>query len=107
MSPTCSPRRFTAVWSNVSLTAALSNYAGAVRSGDVIADRYRLEDTVGAGGMGVVWRATDLELRRVVAVKRTSTGDGEQLRREARIGAGLQHPNVVAVFDVVVEDDVR
>jgi hypothetical protein len=74
MSPTCSPRRFTAVWSNVSLTAALSNYAGAVRSGDVIADRYRLEDTVGAGGMGVVWRATDLELRRVVAVKRLSGG---------------------------------
>ncbi|MBB4908317.1 serine/threonine-protein kinase [Actinophytocola algeriensis] len=78
-----------------------------MRSGDVIADRYRLEDTVGAGGMGVVWRATDLELRRVVAVKRTSTGDGEQLRREARIGAGLQHPNVISVFDVVAEDDER
>jgi hypothetical protein len=57
--------------------------------------------------MGVVWRATDLELRRVVAVKRTSTGDGEQLRREARIGAGLQHPNVISVFDVVVEGDER
>jgi hypothetical protein len=78
-----------------------------VRNGDVIADRYRLEDTVGAGGMGEVWRATDLELRREVAVKRTRTGDGEQLRREARIGAGLQHPNVIAVFDVVVEDDMR
>ncbi|GAB1514686.1 protein kinase domain-containing protein [Actinophytocola sp. KF-1] len=76
-----------------------------MRSGDVIAGRYRLEDTVGAGGMGVVWRATDLELRRVVALKRTA--DGEQLRREARIGAGLQHPNVIAVFDVVVEDGVR
>ena len=57
--------------------------------------------------MGVVWRATDLELRRVVAVKRTNTGDGEQLRREARIGAGLQHPNVISVFDVVVEDGER
>ncbi len=78
-----------------------------MRSGDVIAGRYRLEDTVGAGGMGEVWRATDLELRRVVAVKRTSTGDGEQLRREARIGAALQHPNVISVFDVVVEDGER
>lgn len=76
-----------------------------MRSGDVIAGRYRLEDTVGAGGMGVVWRATDLELRRVVALKRTS--DGEQLRREARIGAGLQHPNVISVFDVVVEAGER
>jgi serine/threonine protein kinase len=57
--------------------------------------------------MGVVWRATDLELRREVAVKRTSSGDGEQIRREARIGAGLQHPNVISVFDVVVEDGER
>lgn len=78
-----------------------------MRNGDVIAGRYRIEDRVGAGGMGEVWRATDLELRREVAVKRTRTGDGEQLRREARIGAGLQHPNVIAVFDVVVEDDMR
>lgn len=57
--------------------------------------------------MGEVWRATDLELRRVVAVKQTRTGDDEGIRREARIGAGLQHPHVVAVFDVVVEGGVR
>ncbi len=62
---------------------------------------------MGTGGMGVVWRATDLELRRVVAIKRADTGDGEDIRREARIGAGLQHPNVIAVFDVVVEDGER
>jgi serine/threonine protein kinase/tetratricopeptide (TPR) repeat protein len=57
--------------------------------------------------MGEVWRATDMELRRVVAVKQASTGDSEGIRREARIGAGLHHPNVVTVFDVVVEDGVR
>jgi tetratricopeptide (TPR) repeat protein len=57
--------------------------------------------------MGEVWRATDVELRRVVAVKQASTGDSEGIRREARIGAGLHHPNVVTVFDVVVEDGVR
>lgn len=57
--------------------------------------------------MGEVWRATDVELRRVVAVKQASTGDREGIRREARIGAGLLHPNVVTVFDVVVEDGVR
>jgi Tfp pilus assembly protein PilF len=78
-----------------------------VRSGDAIAGRYRLENVVGAGGMGEVWRATDLELRRVVAVKQASTGDDEGIRREARIGAGLHHPHVVSVFDVVVEDGVR
>ncbi|RSM67986.1 hypothetical protein DMH04_47690 [Kibdelosporangium aridum] len=57
--------------------------------------------------MGVVWRATDLELRRVVALKQASSGDGEETRREARIGAGLHHPNVISVFDVVVEGDQR
>ncbi|XVV00943.1 serine/threonine-protein kinase [Actinosynnema sp. CA-248983] len=78
-----------------------------MRSGDVIAGRYRLEDLAGAGGMGVVWRATDLELRRVVALKRASGGDGEEIRREARIGAGLHHPHVISVFDAVVEGDER
>jgi serine/threonine protein kinase len=76
-----------------------------VRIGDVVAERYRLDATVGAGGMGVVWRATDLELRRVVAVKQATAGD---TRREARIGAGLQHPNVITVFDVIAgEGDTR
>ncbi len=78
-----------------------------MRSGDVIAGRYQLEEVVGRGGMGEVWRATDLELRRVVAVKQANTGDGEGIRREARIGAGLHHPHVISVFDVVVEDGVR
>ncbi|MFC0111872.1 serine/threonine-protein kinase [Kibdelosporangium aridum] len=78
-----------------------------MRSGDVIAGRYRLEDAVGAGGMGMVWRATDLELRREVALKQASSGNGEETRREARIGAGLHHPNVIVVFDVVVEGDQR
>ncbi|WP_370944156.1 serine/threonine-protein kinase [Amycolatopsis sp. cg5] len=73
----------------------------------MIAERYRLEEQVGAGGMGVVWRATDLELGRTVALKRSHSGDGGQIRREARIGAGLQHPNVVSVYDAVTFDDER
>lgn len=93
------------VW-QIRPVSADGDYDGAVRSGGIVAGRYRLEEAVGTGGMGIVWRATDLELRRVVAVKRANTGDGEQIRREARIGAGLQHPNVIAVFDVV-EDGER
>jgi serine/threonine protein kinase len=57
--------------------------------------------------MGKVWQATDLELRRTVALKQTNTGDDEEIRREARIGAGLHHPNVISVFDVVEEGDRR
>ncbi|MEU4745279.1 protein kinase [Actinosynnema sp. NPDC023658] len=75
--------------------------------GRLIAERYRLEDRVGAGGMGVVWRAFDVELDRVVALKRSQVGDSTQIRREARIGAGLQHPNVVTVFDAVIDDGER
>ncbi len=67
----------------------------------MIAGRYRLEEVVGAGERGEVWRALDLELRRVVAVKLARSG--EQVRREARIGAGLRHAGVVAVLDVVRE----
>jgi hypothetical protein len=66
-----------------------------------------LDEKIGTGGMGVVWRATDLELGRVVALKRSQSGDGGQIRREARIGAGLQHPNVVTVYDAVIHEDDR
>lgn len=58
--------------------------------GDLIADRYRLEELIGRGGMGEVWRATDLELHRTIAVKR---GSGTNL--EGRAGAKLTHPNVI------------
>jgi hypothetical protein len=78
-----------------------------VTSGRLIAQRYRLEEQLGAGGMGVVWRATDLELRRTVALKRSHTGDAVQIRREARIGAGLTDPHVVTVYDVVMDGDER
>ncbi|SMC67319.1 Protein kinase domain-containing protein [Kibdelosporangium aridum] len=73
----------------------------------VIAGRYRLVHRLGAGGMGEVWLANDDELGRQVAVKRSHNGDNGQIRREARIGAGLQHPNVIAVFDVVMDGDDR
>jgi len=58
--------------------------------------------------MGEVWRATDLELRRIVALKRSHEADGGgQIRREGRIGAGLHHPNVVTVFDTVLDDGTK
>jgi serine/threonine protein kinase len=75
--------------------------------GQLIAQRYRLEEQVGSGGMGVVWRATDEELRRVVAVKKSQAGDNGQIRREARIGAGVHHAHVVTVFDVVRNGEDR
>ena len=72
--------------------------------------RYRVERTLGRGGMATVFLAEDLELARPVAVKvldggLEGDGDlGERFRREARTAASLQHPNVVAVYDAGDED---
>lgn len=55
--------------------------------------------------MGEVWLATDQELGRRVALKRSQRHDNGQIRREARIGAGLQHPYVITVFDAVTDDE--
>ena len=73
-------------------------------SGDVLRGRYRLDSEIGRGGMGVVYRATDLELHRPVAVKvisENSSADARQrLIREARAAAALNHPHIVSVHDV-------
>jgi hypothetical protein len=70
-------------------------------------NRYRVQDEIGRGGMGVVFRGFDPLLGREVALKRLSrviSGDpdtGDSLRKEARALARLSHPNIVQVFDIV------
>src|ERR1700712_4879636 len=72
---------------------------------DVLADRYELSELVGTGGMSSVYRAHDRELERTVALKdlppRLTAGTEyvERFRREARMVAGLSHPNIVSVID--------
>src|SRR5882724_5167831 len=71
----------------------------------ILRQRYRLDSEIGRGGMGIVYRATDLDLKRQVAVKllpdRVSSADArERFLREARAAAALNHPNIVAVYDV-------
>ncbi|MFJ2257557.1 serine/threonine-protein kinase [Streptomyces sp. NPDC087844] len=83
-------------------------------SGRLIADRYRLLDKLGHGGMGTVWRAKDETVDREVAVKEPRIPDhlpereranvSERMRREARAAARLDHPAVVTVHDVAVVD---
>src|SRR5690242_1329947 len=80
----------------------------------VIADRYRLVAPLGQGGMGRVWRATDVVLHREVAIKELVPPPGltpeerqemrERSLREARAIARLNNVNVVRVFDVLRTD---
>ncbi|MEB8342978.1 serine/threonine-protein kinase [Streptomyces endophyticus] len=76
----------------------------------MVASRYRLDESIGQGGMGRVWRAVDEMLDRRVAVKemRIDGLDPEDARtrrertlREARATARIDHPGVVRVYDVV------
>ncbi|MDQ1653623.1 MAG: eukaryotic-like serine/threonine-protein kinase [Cryptosporangiaceae bacterium] len=79
--------------------------------GALLADRYRLLDQLGRGGMGVVWLARDEVFHRDVAVKEvllpTEIAANEREHviqrtlKEARVAARLSHPNVVKVYDVV------
>ncbi len=80
----------------------------------LVADRYRLDQPVGAGAMGVVWRAHDLRLDRTVAPKELLMPPGlpaaeeqtarARAMREGRIAARLQHPHAICVYDVALDD---
>jgi eukaryotic-like serine/threonine-protein kinase len=76
-----------------------------IASDHVVDGRYRLVSRLGSGGMADVWCAEDLQLGRRVALKllhRRFAEDAEfveRFRREASSAAGLQHPNVVSVYD--------
>nr|SBO94648.1 serine/threonine protein kinase [Nonomuraea gerenzanensis] len=84
------------------------------QDGRRIAGRYQLQEPIGRGGMGIVWRAYDELLDRTVAVKevRYAAALGEEVQllnrrtmREARAAARFEHPNVIVVHDVIEEDD--
>lgn len=81
------------------------------RQGDFLGGKYLLEDCLGIGGMGEVYRATNVSLGRKVAIKllnkehTSNEDDVMRFLREARAAAAVRHPNVVDVFDVARDDD--
>ena len=90
----------------------LSNDATAVMTmvSNAVGSRYKLDRELGRGGMGVVYQGTDTQLDRPVALKFLgSLVDGspeykERFLREAKNAAKLNHPNIVAVYDVSMEE---
>ncbi|HEX4668927.1 MAG TPA: serine/threonine-protein kinase [Solirubrobacterales bacterium] len=83
----------------------------AIATGAVLKERYRLERLLGRGGMASVWLGHDDVLDRPVAIKvlsDTIASDPEFLarfRREAKVAAGLSHPNLVGVYDYAEGDE--
>jgi serine/threonine protein kinase len=84
---------------------------GTIGIGELLKERYRLERTLGHGGMAAVWLGHDEVLDRQVAVKVLSDtiasdpGFVARFRREARTAAGLSHPNLVGVYDYSEEGE--
>ena len=78
---------------------------------ELIVGRYRVEQEVGRGGMGVVLRAYDTHLHRIVAIKMlpSNTGRNSELCRrlaaEARAASALSHPSIATVYDFVEEGE--
>lgn len=78
-----------------------------------MAERYKIYEKLGAGGVGAVFRAYDSQLKRWVAVKRLMTATeaasdkdiASELRREADALASLRNPNIVTIFDVAADDE--
>ena len=78
-----------------------------------MAERYKIYEKLGAGGVGAVFRAYDSQLKRWVAVKRIMTAKeaakdedtASELRREADALASLRNPNIVTIFDVASDDE--
>lgn len=81
-----------------------------LQPGDVLAGRYRIEAPIGAGGFGTVFRATQLNLDRTVALKVLlpelvdQPSEMERFRREAQLAQRLEHPNTVRLFDFGVSE---
>lgn len=79
--------------------------------GRILKDSYRIEEAIASGGMGAVYRATQLQLDRNVGVKvilsnlRNKTEIVDRFFREAKLLSQLYHPNVVSIIDFGMTDD--
>jgi serine/threonine protein kinase len=81
------------------------------RVGSLMAGKYRIDGVIGRGGMGAVYRATHVMLNKTVAVKTIkpdlidSPEMAHRFQREARAATSLEHPNIVAVYDLGQAED--
>lgn len=73
--------------------------------GTIVAERYRIVDSIGKGGMGVVYKASNIHMGKTVAMKMmlqetsTNSQDYRRFQREAQAASLLDHPNIVSIHD--------
>ncbi len=95
----------------VSLTKTLETPVHVLKAGSLIAGKYKIIDEVGHGGMGVVYKAEDLKLKRSVALKFLPPHlmDSPELKErfliEAQAAAALSHPNICVIHEVGESED--
>tara|TARA_B100001250_G_scaffold410188_1_gene436112 strand:- start:1101 stop:2870 length:1770 start_codon:yes stop_codon:yes gene_type:complete len=82
-----------------------------MKIGQIIKDRYEVIELLGEGGMAFVYKAKDMQLERMVAIKTLKPNYVEQatfverFKREAQTAANLNHPNIVQIFDWGIEEE--
>ncbi len=93
------------------MTEQRSHRGEGARKGELLAGKYLLDDCLGIGGMGEVYRATNVALGRKVAIKLLSPAlvhdddDVSRFLRAVRAAAAVRHPNVVDVLDIARDED--
>ena len=91
-------------------TPPVQNYSQEELTGKTVG-RFRIEERLGAGGMGEVYRAVDSRLHRTVAIKRMSwrqgltPADHALFLREGQRASSLNHANIASIYDVIDEND--
>ena len=82
-----------------------------MKIGQIIKERYEIQEVLGEGGMAFVYKAMDTQLERYVAIKTLKPNYVnqetfvERFRREAKTAANLNHPNIVQIFDWGIEEE--
>lgn len=84
-----------------------------LQAGTMLQDRYEILERIGSGGMSEVYKAKCHKLNRLVAIKvlkaefTSDAGFVSKFKMEAQAAAGLSHPNIVNIYDVVDEGDIH